>query len=399
MESKKILVSLMTLTFALVFMTAVSASVSIDKVLVNDIELTTDGDGTTVYAGETVNVKIQLSGETDDVIEVIAELKGYGKNIEAETQTGPFFGDSPRMVSLDLTIPFDSKDLGDLYKDVKLVIEVENDVSTLKSYPIRIQRQAYNAEVMSISTGQNVNPGKLFPVDVVIKNRGSLDLDDLYVTASIPGLEVERTVYFGDLVSLELDDDNEDTVSGRIYLEIPEDAKSGIYDLVVEALNDDATTTQTKQIYVENQFSDTNVFATVTSRTVSAGQNAEYGLIVVNPTNKLKVFNIVPETSDELFVSASESIVVVPAGTSKTVKIVASARTDGTYNFNVNVLSGDAVFSQVTLGLNAEGQGVSNPVVVLTVVLAIIFIVLLIVLFVLVGKKPEKSEEFGESYY
>jgi len=44
-------------------------------------------------------------------------------------------------------------------------------------------------------------------------------------------------------------------------------------------------------------------------------------------------------------------------------------------------------------------SGSSSPIVALTVILAIIFVVLLVVLIVLMGKKPEKSEEFGESYY
>jgi preprotein translocase subunit SecG len=48
--------------------------------------------------------------------------------------------------------------------------------------------------------------------------------------------------------------------------------------------------------------------------------------------------------------------------------------------------------------LKAEGKAV-NPIVVLTVVLAIIFLVLLVVLIVLIGRKPQKSEEYGESYY
>jgi preprotein translocase subunit SecG len=46
-----------------------------------------------------------------------------------------------------------------------------------------------------------------------------------------------------------------------------------------------------------------------------------------------------------------------------------------------------------------DGETETSPVVILTVILAVIFIVLLIVLIVLIGKKPEKSGEFGESYY
>ncbi len=46
-----------------------------------------------------------------------------------------------------------------------------------------------------------------------------------------------------------------------------------------------------------------------------------------------------------------------------------------------------------------EDASVTSPIVVLTIILAIVFLVLLVVLIVLIGKKPEKVEEFGESYY
>ena len=69
----------------------------------------------------------------------------------------------------------------------------------------------------------------------------------------------------------------------------------------------------------------------------------------------------------------------------------------------MNIFSGESLVQTVTLSETVKGKtsstGVSNPVIVLTIILAIIFIVLLIVLIVLIGKKPEKSEEFGESYY
>jgi len=105
-----------------------------------------------------------------------------------------------------------------------------------------------------------------------------------------------------------------------------------------------------------------------------------------------------------LTVSVSESVVAVPAGSSKTVTLMASSDKEGTYNFNVNVFSDEEVVGQTALTTKVEGKAsgtssATNPVIVLTVVLAIIFVVLLIVLLVLIGRKPEKSEEFGESYY
>ncbi len=133
-------------------------------------------------------------------------------------------------------------------------------------------------------------------------------------------------------------------------------------------------------------------------------------MLIVNPSNKLKVYRIVPESaSSDLSVSVAESVVAIPAGSSKTVKVLASSQKVGIYNFNVNVFSGEELVNKVALSTNVVGgentssnttpSTTISPVVILTVVLAIVFIVLLVVLLVLVGKKPEKSEEFGESYY
>ena len=122
-------------------------------------------------------------------------------------------------------------------------------------------------------------------------------------------------------------------------------------------------------------------------------------MLLVNPTNKLKVYKIVTESgSENLYTSSSSSLVSVPAGLSKQVTITANAAKEGEYSFNANVFSGEKLEGVVTFGLSAEGKSV-NAVAVLTVILAIIFLVLLVVLIVLLGKKPRKSEELGESYY
>ena len=65
--------------------------------------------------------------------------------------------------------------------------------------------------------------------DIVLKNTGYNYLDDLYVTARIPALGLERTSYFGDLVAFECndddeacDEDDEDVTRGRFYFQIPQ---------------------------------------------------------------------------------------------------------------------------------------------------------------------------------
>ena len=187
---------------------------------------------------------------------------------------------------------------------------------------------------------------------------------------------VERTVYFGDLVSLESDDDDDDedtTASGRISLKMPFDAEPGIYVLDVKVSNDDFEAEKSKQIIVENDFP---------NKVVKAGND----LLIVNPTDNLKIYKVVfPD---------SEQFVTVSAGSSKTVQVNPNSEE---YTVSVLEMGGELVDS---FTFNAvEDTSVTSPVVILTIILAIVFLVLLVVLIVLIGKKPERAEEFGESYY
>src|SRR3989339_312279 len=84
---------------------------------------------------------------------------------------------------------------------------------------LNVQRPSYNAAIMSIDTAQSVKAGKVLPVDVVLKNTGYNNLDDVYVTVKIDALGLERTSYFGDLIALENKYD-EDTTTKRFLIEI-----------------------------------------------------------------------------------------------------------------------------------------------------------------------------------
>ena len=113
------------------------------------------------------------------------------------------------------------------------------------------------------------------------------------------------------------------------------------------------------------------------------------------------MYNLVTEADDGLAVELDDSVVVIPAGSSKTVDITARANREGTYSFTVRALSADnVVVGEQMFTANVEGRAVGgNAAVVLTIILAIVFVVLLVVLIVLLTRKPAKSDELGESYY
>ncbi len=415
MNTKKLLVSICTIAIALFLVAGVGAINSDADVLIptsvsNPISSATvisvDGinvnDHVSVVAGETIAVKVVFTAlENASDVRIKAEIEGDKASVDAMTESFDVEAGYTYKKTLNLKIPFELKD--ELSDNLSLSVRIWNGdyESEYENILLRVQRPSYNPVVKSISTSQSVDAGEMFPVDVVLKNLGYNDLDDVYVTARVSALGLEKTAYFGDLVTIETctsnDCDEEDTVSGRLFLEVPYTAEAGVYTLEVEVTNDDVTSKFSRQVTVENEFAE-NVIVTTSGKRVSVGETAEYTLLLLNPTNSLKVYEIITESSGELSSSVESSFVAVPAGSSKTVTVSAVAKTEGEYNFKVNVLSGKKLVSQIPLNLKVEGKS-ANPIVALTVVLAIIFLVLLVVLIVLIGKKPQKTEEFGESYY
>lgn len=405
MDTKNYLVFLMAVMSMFLVVSTVSAAeladievVDIDEVSVNYASVT---------AGEFIEVEV-LFVALEDASDVRIKVEIEGNKEDVSVQAGPFVIEEGQAYkkTLGLRVPYELKD--EVSDGLTLSVKIwDDDDRTLEEYDLNVQRPAYNVGIMSMSTYDVVNAGETIPVDVVLKNIGYNDLDDLEVSVSIPELGVSRETYFGDIVALECfdedgcDEDDEDTVRGRLYLRVPYEAEAGVYELEVEVSNSDLTVTDSEAIQIRNDFSGGNIITSSVSKTFAVGDKADYVLVIANPSSNLKVYHVVAESSGDISTSVDSSVVVIPAGSSKEVTVTAVANSDGDYTFNVNLISGGEIAGQVTLTANVEGSSASitSPIMVLTIVLAIVFLVLLVVLIVLLGKKPEKTEDFGESYY
>ncbi len=400
--TKRLLVSFLAIASVLVMASfaaaAPSNAVNYTSVKVNGLETLSSGySSVAVLAGQTIPVTVTFTATSNESnVRLSADLQGYTNDVSNEILVGDVEAGKTYVRSLTLTVP---SDMADTQSDnINLVLNMWNGnfSQTEQVIPLRQQRQTYNVQVMSLSAPSSVKAGDSLPVSVVLKNTGYNNLNDLYVTVSIPALNVQKTAYFGDIANAV---DNNDTVSGTVYLQLPTyNVSAGTYTVQADAKYAGSfETTAVTTVAVTNQFQ-SNVVAGSSQATANVGAEASYDLTLVNPTDSIAMYTLVPDTASGVSVSA-DSVVVVPAGSSKTVTLKAKADSEGTHTFNVNVLSGSQLTGQVALTLDATG-GISNPVAILTVVLAVIFVVLLVVLIVLVTKKPvKKQEEFGESYY
>lgn len=380
------------------FVSASSELVTIDSVKIDDIFAL--GDEVAVEAGETITVKVFFTA-LENAADVKVKLELEGQKIDAEATSTSFNIEEGRKYAKTLTLTIPHELQNEVSDDTTLDIKIWNgDFRTEdNSISLRVQRPSYDASIMSISSSQTVEAGQMYPVDIVLKNTGYNHINDLYVTVSIPALGIERTSYYGDLVSVE-DKYNDDTEAKRFYIDIPFEAQKGLYTLEVKASNRDFSVSETKQFVIENEFSGTTVVTSM-KKSIAVGGDGEFEVIVANPSNKLRVFRIVTESNGDLTTSSNMQLVAVPAGMTKTVLVTASPHEKGEYDFDVSVFAGEELVDTVTLSVYASGKSASNAgsVVALTIILAIIFLVLLGVLFTLLRKKPEQTEEFGESYY
>lgn len=406
METKKLLVSFLAIVSVLFLIVTVSAADVASSV---DVEV--DGidwdQNPAIIIGDTISVRVEFESDVNaSDITVEVELEGDRKDAQAETRLFDVEDGNRYVKTLKLDVPFDLKDT--LSGFVTLNVEISGSgFKTIDFRDLRLQREPFSADIKAVGVPQTISAGETFPVDIVLKNLGYSDLDDVFVTVRISSLDMERTAFFGDIVALECDDDDtgvqnygvdierkcneddEDTVNGRIFLQVPYDVRSGVYALEIEVENDDTISSMVVQVVIQNAFSAGNFI-------VSGNQ-----LLIVNPTNEVVVYRLVPESTSTTSISVSENLVAVPAGSSKTVTVDATSSIAGTQTYSVNIFSADGTLvDTVSFSAIADGRNATtSPIVVLTIILAIIFIVLLVVLLVLIGKKPEKSEEFGESYY
>ncbi len=401
MNAKILLVPFLAVLAILVAGVASASNLaSIDSVTFNDVELEAYGAVNIAgFAGEVVPVRVTFTAqETSEDVKVKVEV--YGGREEIVETTGRFnvIEGNTYTKLLSLRLP---SELKDTTKNLTMYVRVYDAnheyTDAEKEYVIKMQRESYNFDILSVDYQTPIPAGEVMPVSIVVKNRGMQKLEDCYVKVSIDALGISTQGYLGDLSAVDECDecDKEDAVQKTLYLEIPSNAAEGTYNMDVEVYNKDAMTKISKEVEVKTSVS-TTILATVKSQDIKAGETKTYDLIIVNSGDKIKVYNIRAIYGSALDVSVP-SVVTVGPESSKTVPITVKALPKanvGTYTFSVDVNG-----QQIVFGANVTGSKISSSVVALTVVLAIIFIVLLVILIVLLTRKEKPVEEAETSYY
>ena len=394
------------LVAALVFVVLTIASASaasfgaISSVEVKGIEAL-NGANVAVSAGESVPVQIQFTAlDNAQDVRVKAWILGE-QGYSASTDRFDVIKDHvyTRTVNVQMPSKIDPSEQFTLEIDVESKTDGIADAVEIN---LGAQRDSYNVEVLNVDMDSQVKAGTNLALDIILKNAGSHLSEDAFVKVSIPELGVSKIAYFGDMSPIDqTDPDRSDTAEKTVNVAIPSSAATGVYTVQIEASDGDSDTSISRKVAVIGTSADTVVLSSVASQTIAAGKAESYSMTVVNTGDKVGIYNLVFEAQSGLTFNVNEPVVVVPAQSSKTVTFDVTAAKAGTYNFAANVYSDGQLVKKVDFVANAVNSSglTGNSTVLLTVILAIVFVVLLVVLIVLLTRKPEKTEEFGESYY
>ncbi|MFA5992928.1 MAG: hypothetical protein WC796_04440 [Candidatus Pacearchaeota archaeon] len=399
MNSKFILVSFIAvLTIAMLGTFASAASLDIKNQYVEVNGLPATGNNA-VISGDTLPVRIDFTAnENASEVQVSAWVQGYrSERVQQDFADLISGGDYSARLLVDVPTDLDPT------QDLTLYVRVESDNGNWEdSFNLKGQRQSNELSVLLVDMDNTVKAGSTMPIGVVVKNIGMHESQDTMVTVKVPELGISKTAYLEDLAVLDTcteNCDNEDSVERNLFLTIPSNAPAGVYKVEITAFNDKTEATVVKTLTVAQSEASGKILANPSSKSFAVGEEAVYELVLVNSGDKLAIYNLGSTASDALTVTLSDYVAAVPAGSSKTVTVYATANREGTFGFAVTANS-DNFSDKVNYTAVVKNQKITNNnIIVLTIALAIIFVVLVIVLVVLLTRRPQKSEEFGESYY
>jgi len=254
MRTNKLMVAFVAIFVAIFAISTVLAG-TIDiasmTVAVDDIN-----GGVVVSPGDTVPVEVRFnSNDNLDDAKIRVWISGYKDDIEDSSGRFDVISGKNYVKRFAIELP-GINDLDDMdAEDLTLHVEIADKNDDYEAeYDITVQRESYTYGLLSVEAPSEANAGDIVAIDVVLKNIGSNELEDSFVTARITELGIYKKVYFGDIApedNFNGDDDSEDARERRIYLVIPTDAISGDYNIEVKASNYDANVEVVESISID----------------------------------------------------------------------------------------------------------------------------------------------------
>jgi uncharacterized membrane protein len=350
--------------------------------------------------------------------QIYADISGYDYTNDeydkVHDSTDTFDLNANHRDCFDLSLEVPTKIDKDYFK-LRIRAEDRNGATVFETYQLYLKgidrRSSIEIKDFSLDPSE-VIAGRAFTGKIKVHNLWDDTVEDLKVTMSVPELNIKVSEYME-----EIDPDKSKTFE-ELLLRVPECAKAGDYDVVITVEYDEFRETETMgQITVlKSETCGASTGATSTEGrtlvTVPSMQELSQGTSVVYPV----VLNNNGLTAQTYTISVSgvstwgtsridpSSVVVVPAGQSKTVYLYVGANTNaelGDKAFTLTVDSGSEartvpLIAKITKSSTSDMSSLKNA---LEVGLIVLVVILIIVGLVLGFNKMKDNKQESEPYY
>lgn len=412
--------------------------ISVNALVMSEVKVdgTAIGQSATVSAikGNTLDIRVELFGDlnvTENDVRVKAWIGGYEyDDIEATSDLFNVQSNVIYVKNLELELPEDMDATEDYTLHVDAYAQSGNEVEYTNVFTLRVSPERHLIRFIDtiFNPGLSVEAGQPLFTTVRLENLGDKKEEDIKIKVSIPALGVSSIKYLDELTSSEIDNEDEED-SGQvedIYLVVPKDAKTGTYDVVVDAEYNRGHDVESKRYLINikgkveapvDALPGTNtptglVTAVISvdseTKQVQSGESVVYKIMFANLGQDAKTYTIDLSNVDFGVTRVDPAVLTInPDQTAEAyvyLSVDKNAR-EGMHLFNVNVKSGNQLVKEFNLGADINaGTNVDDAKNALEVVFVVLLVVLVILGIVVIvkrlrkGREPEESTG-GQSYY
>lgn len=403
--------AVLILALTLVMGSFVTADPTVE-VEVNDVTAET---GTTVYLerGESVDVEVIFTSDIDmDDARVRAWVGGYEyEDVEDKSNIKDVQANLTYREVLTFDLPEDM-DASEIYTlNVQLYDKTHSYEYT---FDLKIEEERHKLYIIDVIIRPTsvVTAGNAVFGNVRVENLGDKKEEDIKVVFSIKDLGLTQTTYIDEVTAHEIDnEDEEDSMSSDdVYLQIPSDAKSGIYDLTVDVYYNKGHEKVSEIVQLEvigsgDSGSDEATLLSIDSdsKDLEQGSEVAYKVMIANTGDETQTYSV-DIAGEELWGSSRVEPGFVSIAKDSTGELYIYLKADENANtgkqmFTVKVKSGNLVVSEKNLFANIveESTGYESLKKALVIGFGILIIILIILgLIIAFNKMKEDEEEPGE---
>lgn len=387
---------------------------TVEKVEFDGILL--EGNSVYVELGQQVPVEVIVACSSTDPSDIKLEAKISGYEYEPIYASSEVFeavastsGPVMYRKSLLLDIP---EDMNTESNEYKLTLFI-SDKTNLKeySYNLYVSEPRHKVKIQDVilSPSSSTDAGNAVMVKVRIENFGQEQEKDVKVVAEIKDLGVSGRTYVDELPAY--GEDNSVTNAGSIFVNIPQDARTGDYKVSVSVFYGGRTkyyyaTHETKYIHINGVNPEpikSDSMVSVTSSLNIRQEEKAVKVMITNLGKNSKTYTIEAEdTMPWAELKQDKETLTIGAGEVGELSVVIVPKLDGEHTLGISVKEDNQEIKFANVNVKVKSKGIASSTGwIIGVGIALVAIILVIVVFSFHGDKikPEDIdlEEEAES--